>query len=226
MTRNVMLAVVMLVAPLAFGQDAATAQKESKKPHPGLMNPKLANEKAPEEFDVVFSTTKGDFVISVQRKWSPNGADRFYNMAKIGYFQDIGIFRAIKGFMFQFGIHGDPKVNQKWFDATIKDDKNAGISNKPGFITFAKTGQPNSRSTQFFVSLGDNNFLDRQGFTPFGQITKGMEVAQKINTEYGENPRNENVQGDYKSKGNAYIKKRFPKIDFIKSVKIVTPKKK
>jgi len=220
MIRVLTLITALLLTQLAYGEETVKDEK-AKKAHPGLMDPAKANETAPEKFDVEFTTTKGDFTLTVQRDWSPNGADRFYNMVRIGYFEEIAFFRAIEGFMVQFGIHGDPKVNEKWFDATIKDDKKKGISNEPGFITFAKTGQPDSRSTQFFLSLGSNGFLDSQGFTPFGKVTKGMEVVKKINTEYGENPRNENVQGDFKAMGNEYIKKRFPKIDFIKSVKLI-----
>ncbi len=218
MIRVLTLISVLLVSPIAFGQEKPG---EEKKPHPGLMDPAKANEEAPAKFDVEFATTKGNFTLTVQRDWSPNGADRFYNLVRVGYFKDIAFFRAIEGFMAQFGIHGDPEVNEKWFDATIKDDPNKRISNEPGFITFAKTGRPNSRSTQFFLNLGNNGFLDSQGFTPFGKVTKGMDVVKKINTEYGENPPNENVQGDYKAMGNKYIKKRFPNIDFIKSVTLL-----
>ena len=189
------------------------------KVHPGLMNPEKATEKSPEEFRVKVSTTKGDFVIQVVRKWSPNGADRFYNLVRVEFFKDIGIFRAIENFMFQFGIHGDPKVSEAWGEATIKDDPRKDISNKQGYITFAKTGLPNSRTTQLFINLGDNKRLDEYGFTPFGRVIQGMDVVQKINTEYGENPRD--VQENFRAQGNTYIKKRFPRIDFIKSMTLI-----
>ena len=188
-------------------------------PHPALKDPSLANEEAPEKFRVKFSTTKGDYTVEVNRAWSPNGADRFYNLVKIGYFQDVAIFRAIKGFMYQFGIHGDPAVSRVWSDANITDDPNAGISNAPGTICFAKTGAPNSRSTQMFVNLGNNASLDGLGFTPFGEVVEGMDVVRKINTEYGEN--RGNVQGDFKDKGNAFIMMKYPNIDFIKSATFV-----
>lgn len=217
----------------AAGSDTKVQEGSATKPaatvtaeaHPGLMDPTKAVEKAPEKFQAKVVTTKGDFVIEVTRKWSPNGADRFYNLVKIGYFEEVGIFRAIKGFMFQFGIHGNPDVNKKWGEATINDDPNVpGISNQKGYVTFAKTGRPNSRSTQFFVNLGNNKGLDRQGFTPFGAVVSGQDVLDKINTEYGENPRNENIQANFESQGNPYIKKRFPNIDFIKSVTLVDEK--
>ena len=201
--------------------NTALTQASGATPHPALKDSSLATETAPDKFKVKFSTTKGDYTVEVNRAWSPNGADRFYNLVKIGYFQDVAIFRAIKGFMYQFGIHGDPAISAVWGEANITDDPNAGISNAPGTICFAKTGAPNSRSTQMFVNLGNNAALDGQGFTPFGTVVEGMDVVRKINTEYGENPRNENIQGDFKRKGNAYIMKRYPNIDLIKSVTLI-----
>ena len=204
----------------AVGQTGAATQEQDSK----LLNPEAANAKAPDVFQVKFETTKGDFVIEVNRAWAPNGADRFYNMVQVGFFKDIAIFRAIENFMFQFGIHGDPAVSAKWGDATIKDDPSAMKSNVPGTISFAQTGRPNSRSCQMFINLGNNSFLDQSRgggapFVPFGKVIKGMEVVGKINTEYGEN--RGNVQGEFREKGNAYIKEKFPNIDFIKSVTLL-----
>lgn len=201
-------------SPAAQGSDSKNTVT-----NPALLDPTKANVQAPDKFQVKVSTTKGDFVVDVNRKWSPNGADRFYNLVKIGYFDNVVIFRAIKGFMFQFGIHGDPAVNAKWSNANIKDDPKSEISNQKGYITFAKTGQPNSRSTQLFINLGNNAGLDGQGFTPFGQVVSGMDVVEKINTEYGENPRS--FQGDFKAGGNDYALQRFPNLDIIKSMSIV-----
>jgi peptidyl-prolyl cis-trans isomerase A (cyclophilin A) len=208
-----------LTANNAGAGTAATAQD-----NPALMDPSKATETAPDKFKAKFVTTKGDFVIEVTRAWAPNGADRFYNMVRVGYFKEIAIFRAIKGFMFQFGIHGNPAVTAKWRDASIQDDPSAGISNLPGYVTFAQTGRPNSRSAQMFVNLGNNAFLDeaRGGgapFVPFGKVISGMDVVEKINTEYGENSRE--VQGKFMAEGNAYIQEKYKRIDFIKSVEIV-----
>lgn len=194
----------------------ATPQQQE---HPGLRDPSQANEKAPDQFKVRFETTKGNFVLEINRNASPNGVDRFYNLAKIGYFKDIAIFRAVKGFMFQFGIHGNPAISAKWSEANIKDDPGAKMSNTPGTICFAQTGAPNSRSTQMFINLANNSFLDSQGFTPFGKVVEGLEVVAKINTEYGENKGD--VQGNFKQQGNNYILKQFPNLDLIKSVTIL-----
>lgn len=183
--------------------------------------PPTVVQKAPDVFHVRFKTTKGDFVAEINRKWSPNGVDRFYNMVDVGYFQDTAIFRAVPNFMFQFGLHGNPAVNKDWADSKIMDDTPVGVSNLPGTLCFAKTGQPNSRSVQMFVNLGQNVPLDRQGFTPFGKVIQGMDVVRKINTEYGENPGGEDVQGRLKREGNDYILDRFPRIDLIRSVELI-----
>ena len=205
-----------------FEKSQLNQQEQEDDGESPLMNPELATEQAPATFRVLVETTQGDFTIEVTREWSPNGADRFYNMVQSGYFKDIAIFRAIDNFMFQFGIHGDPKIGGPWADSTIQDDPTLpGVGNLEGYITFAKTGQPNSRSVQFFINLRNNSALDEMGFTPFGRIVEGAEVAGKINTEYDENPRNENVQGLFKEKGNAYIRKRFPNLDFIESISMV-----
>ena len=178
---------------------------------------------APEQFQVRFRTTKGDFVAEVNRAWSPNGVDRFYNMVDVGYFNDIAIFRAVPNFMFQFGLHGNPAVNKDWAESNIDDDPVVGVSNLPGTLCFAKTGMPNSRSVQMFVNLGQNVPLDGQGFTPFGKVIQGMDVVKAINTEYGENPASEDVQGRLKREGNEYVLKRFPRIDLIRSVELIQP---
>ena len=192
--------------------------------HPGLRDPSQAKFKAPEKFFAEFETTQGNFVLEVNREWAPNGADRFYSMAKVGFFNKVAIFRAIDGFMFQFGIHGDPAVAKAWKDASIKDDKPNGKSNVPGTISFAQTGAPNSRSSQMFINLGNNAALDvgrngGAGFYPFGKVVKGQDVIKRINTQYGEN--RGNVQGEFIAGGNAYIQKKFPNIDYIKQVKLI-----
>lgn len=199
------------------------AKEESKKePSAALMDPSKATEEAPAKFKAKFATTAGDFTIEVTREWAPTGADRFYNLVKIGYFEDIAIFRAIDGFMGQFGIHGDPKVSAVWRRAKIKDDAQGKASNAPGTITFATAG-PNTRTTQLFINFGDNKFLDNQGFTPFGKVVEGMDSVNKIYKGYGEGaPRGKGPRQDLiQSQGNAYLKKDFPKLDYIKSVTLV-----
>jgi peptidyl-prolyl cis-trans isomerase A (cyclophilin A) len=184
-------------------------------------DPSKLTAQAPETFKAQFDTTKGKFTVEVTRSLAPNGADRFYNLVKSGYFTDIAFFRVIPGFMCQFGINGDPAVSAKWRDANITDDPVKG-SNKRGTITFATAG-PNTRTTQLFINFGDNVGLDGQGFAPFGKVTDGMDVVDKINSEYGEGAPNGNGpdQGRIQMEGNAYLKKDFPNLDYIKSATIL-----
>ena len=202
------------------GEDAKPAEK-SPTASPGFTDPAKLTEKAPETFKAQFDTTKGKFTIEVTRSLSPNGADRFYNLVRSGYFNDVAFFRVIPGFMCQFGIHGDPNVSAKWREANIADDPVKG-SNTRGTVTFATAG-PNTRSTQLFINFGNNVNLDGMGFSPFGKVTEGMDVVDKINGEYGEGAhggRGPN-QGRVQMEGNTYLKKDFPNLDYIKSATIV-----
>lgn len=202
-------------------QGAQSQGEQAAEMHPGLLDPQQAQFETPDDFKAKVSTTKGDFVLHVRKAWAPNGAGQFYTLAKIGYYKDIAIFRAIDGFMFQFGIHGDPKVAAVWSEMNIKDDPFVGNSNVPNTISYAQLGSPNSRSVQMFINLGNNAALDTQKppFVPFGSVVEGKDVIGKINTEYGEN--RGNVQGNLKTQGNAYIIRKFPNIDFIRSVTII-----
>ncbi|MCI0534209.1 MAG: peptidylprolyl isomerase [Verrucomicrobiales bacterium] len=218
------IAAFLAVAVAVMTARAAEGEKKDEKPPASpadFGNPSKLTEKAPDSFKAQFDTTKGKFTVEVTRSLAPNGADRFYNLVRSGYFKDIALFRVIPGFMCQFGIHGDPKVSAAWRQATISDDPVKG-SNKRGAITFATAG-PNTRTTQLFINFGDNTGLDRQGFSPFGKVAEGMDIVDKINSEYGEgapNGRGPN-QRRIQDEGNAYLKKDFPNLDYIKSVSIV-----
>ena len=185
-----------------------------------LADPAALTEKAPASYKVKFDTSKGVFVLQVNRDWAPNGADRFYNLVKNGFYDDNRFFRVISGFMVQFGINGDPKLSPGWRNAKIPDDA-VKQSNKRGNITFATSG-PNSRTTQVFINFGDNGPLDKQGFAPFGQVTSGMSVVDSLHAGYGEGaPRGQGPdQGRIQQEGNAYLTKSFPRLDFVKKATI------
>jgi peptidyl-prolyl cis-trans isomerase A (cyclophilin A) len=196
-------AMVSLLAPAAVAQNA------------NLANPAALIEKAPAVYKAKFDTSKGPFVVEVHRDWAPNGADRFYNLVKNGFFDDTRFFRVVSDFMVQFGINGDPKVSAPWRDARIPDDR-VTQSNTRGMITFATSG-PNSRTTQVFINFKDNAGLDKQGFSPFGRIVSGMEnVVDKIYSGYGETPN----QGGIQAQGNSYLAGGFPKLDYVKKATI------
>jgi peptidyl-prolyl cis-trans isomerase A (cyclophilin A) len=185
-----------------------------------LSNPASLNEKAPATYKVKFDTSKGAFVVEVHRDWAPNGADRFYNLVKNGFYNDARFFRVISDFMVQFGINGNPKISAVWRDANIKDDP-AKASNKRGYITFATAG-PDTRTTQVFINFANNAGLDDQGFAPFGQVISGMDVVDSLYSGYGEGaPQGHGPnQGVVQSMGNAYLDKAFPKLDYIKTATI------
>jgi peptidyl-prolyl cis-trans isomerase A (cyclophilin A) len=176
---------------------------------------------APNEYKVVLQTTKGDVVILVHRDWASRGADRFYELSKMGFYDGDRFFRALRGFVVQFGVNGDPKVNKKWSEIPIKDDP-PKVSNKMGTVTFATSG-PNSRSTQVFINIGDNSRLDDQGFTPFGEVTQGMENIQNFYMDYGEGPPSGNGpdQAAIADIGNPYLEEHFPKLDYIKTARVL-----
>jgi peptidyl-prolyl cis-trans isomerase A (cyclophilin A) len=185
-----------------------------------LQTPAAFTEKAPDTFKVNVDTSQGAFVVEVTRAWAPNGADRFYNLVKNGFFDNVRFFRVIGGFMAQFGIHGDPAIAAAWRNARIPDDP-VKQSNKRGYLTFATAG-PGTRTTQVFINLVDNGTLDAQGFAPFGRVVSGMKVVDKLYDGYGEGaPRGRGPdQSRVQMEGNAYLEKTFPKLDSIKTTSI------
>ncbi len=185
-----------------------------------LANPASLNAKAPPTYKARFDTSKGTFVIEVHRAWAPRGADRFYNLVKNGFYDNVRFFRVLSGFMAQFGINGDPKLMAKWRVARISDDP-VKQSNTRGMISFATAG-PGTRTTQVFINFGNNSSLDRMGFAPFGQVVSGMNVVDALYAGYGEGAPNGRGpdQGRMQMEGNAYLKGNFKKLDYVKKATI------
>jgi len=192
----------------------AKQQPEAVHHDPAQVDPSLATERAPDVFRASFTTTRGTFVVEVHRDWAPNGADRFYNLVKLGFYDDTRFFRVIDGFMAQFGISGDPAITSRWRTANIKDDP-VKQSNLRGFVTYAQTSQPDSRSTQIFVNYKDNSRLDQSRFAPFGKVVEGMRVLDELYAGYGEGrPQGKGPdQMRVEESGNAYLDDQFPKLD-------------
>src|SRR3989442_912019 len=203
MKKLLVVALLLAAAAAGFAQTNAA-----------LKNPAALKERAPNMYKVKFDTSAGVFEIEVNADWSPNGADRFYNLVKNGYYDGCRFFRVVPGFMVQFGINGDPATQRNWVDATIPDEP-VKQGNARGFI-FAKSAAPNSRTTQVFINFKDNSFLHRQGFSPFGRVIGGMEVVDKVYSGYGE----QREQGRIQAEGNTYLTKAFPKLDYIKKATI------
>ena len=184
---------------------------------PALLDPALATEKAPDAYRVKLETSKGDIVIQVTRAWAPHGADRFYNLVKIGFYDGVRFFKIFPGQLAQFGISGNPAVSEKWRRAEFPDDPPAK-SNVLGSISMAKViDSENSATTQVFINIGDNSDYDEDGFTPFGMITEGLDVVGGLTSEYGDGPPSTEIL----DKGNSFLLANFPKLDFIKKATIL-----
>jgi peptidyl-prolyl cis-trans isomerase A (cyclophilin A) len=183
-----------------------------------LLKPSILKEKAPDTFQVKFETTRGDFTITITRAWSPLGADRFYNLVKHHYYDNARVYRVVPNFVAQFGISAYAPVSAAWEHATIKDDPR-NQSNKKGTIVFATSGA-NTRTTQVFINLKDNAFLDSQGFTPFGAVDgNGLNVVGMFYDQYGDTAGMD--QEPMEKGGEKYISTKWPKLDIIKKASIV-----
>ena len=169
----------------------------------------------PAEYRVRFETSKGDVVVRVVRAWAPLGADRFRELVASGFYDGARFFRVVPNFVVQFGIAGDPVITKKWDKSEIQDDP-VLQSNTRGRLTFA-TGGPNTRTTQLFINLKDNARLDKSGFSAFGEVVEGMAVVDEIYSGDREKPDQDRIEKE----GNAYLLREFPKLDFIKSARIL-----
>jgi peptidyl-prolyl cis-trans isomerase A (cyclophilin A) len=192
-------------------------KQDNKKVLLDINHPQV-NQRAPETFKVEFHTSKGLFVVAVTRQWAPRGVDRFYNLVKNGYYNDLRFFRCIEGWCTQFGIHNDPRLNKVWSKAKIKDDPLV-TSNTRGLMVFALSG-PNTRSNQLSIHLSARavKFDKVPGFSPFAEVIKGMDVIESLYNGYsidGKGP----IQPLIQREGARYLKK-FPLLDYIIETKI------
>lgn len=207
------------MAPLA---DADPAVDAGPAAHPGLLDPSQAMQQAPEAFTVYVASTAGDFLVDVTRAWSPVGADRFYNLTRIGLYDDCAFFRVIDGFVAQTGLPGDPLVWATWQALPIAADP-VVESNVRGTVSFATFGgDPETRRTQFFINYGDNSRLDGLGFSPFGMV-RDMTPVDELYGGYGEGPPSGDGpdQGRMRNEGNTYLRAEYPELDYIVSARVV-----
>lgn len=178
--------------------------------------------KCPDTARVEFITTKGNFTVEVYRKWSPLGADRFYQLVRSGYYNNTILFRVVKDYLVQFGVNEDKQKNLFWQGKNLKDEPVVG-SNTEGTLCFSR-GAANTRKTSIFINLRDNLTYDTMtvagvtGFVPFARITSGLEVAKSFFSDYG----NETLKSadTIYFKGNAWMQKKFPGLDMIREVKL------
>jgi cyclophilin family peptidyl-prolyl cis-trans isomerase len=210
-----------LVADFLRGLDTTSA-----KPNEILLDPGHAEWKrpAPAVSRLRFETTKGVFVLELHRDWGPIGADRLYNLARLGYYDDTRIHRVNKGYIAQFGLHGDPAVNAAWKDKYIADDPPRSTNRRGTFaFSYKGPGNPNTRKTQIYVNLGDNARNDAEPFTVLGQVVEGMSVLDSLYAGYGENSGSgvrQGRQGPLEAGGNAFMDREYPLLDRIHRVTV------
>ena len=199
---------------VACGSDAKPASDVG-------LPPKSETSQAPNVFRIKFETSRGSFVLEAHRAWSPKGVDRLYQLVQSGFFDNTRFFRAVSGFMVQFGVHGEPGVNAAWETLAIPDDS-VTQSNKRSFMSFAMGG-PGTRTTQVFINLVDNTALDGMGFAPIAQVIEGMAVVDSLYSGYGDGAPSGFGPDQMRimSEGNAYLERDFPKLDFIRTARLL-----
>jgi peptidyl-prolyl cis-trans isomerase A (cyclophilin A) len=175
----------------------------------------VKQEPAPNQFQVKFDTSKGPFTVEVHRDWAPRGADRFYELVESKYYDDARFFRVVRGFVVQWGLAAAPEVSARWRDLAIPDDA-VKQSNLRGYLTYAKKG-PATRTTQVFINLANNSRLDSQGFAPFAKVIEGMDIVDALYAGYGDDPQ----QSQISLRGNDYLQNHYPKLDSIKTARVL-----
>jgi cyclophilin family peptidyl-prolyl cis-trans isomerase len=172
---------------------------------------------APDSFQVTFVTSRGPFVVTINRRWAPRGADRFMELVNAGFFDEDRFFRVVPGFVAQFGLNDSPRTNEQWDEKRIPDDS-VRHTNARGTLVFATQG-PDSRSHQLYVNLADNAQLDAMGFAPIGRVVQGMNVVDSLYSGYGDTPSQQLIQ----SLGNSYLNRVYPKLDYVKTARVTLP---
>ncbi len=203
---------------IACGVAACAPQRDDASTRDGsavLLDPGRFAEVAPAEFRARFETNEGVFLVEVDRTWAPHGADRFYNLVRAGFYDDVRFFRVVDGFVASWGLHGHPRITEAWERRSILDDE-PRVPNTRGRVSFAHHGV-NTRTTIVFVNLRDNPGMDREGFAPFGEVVEGMDVVERLFSGYGDaSPRGQGpVQAHIRTYGNAYLDRDFPELDSV-----------
>lgn len=215
----IVAAATVSLAALAIAANGLMLCAQETVQKPALLNPAAFQERAPDAFKANFDTSAGPFVIEVHREWAPNGADRFYNLVKSGFYDGNRFYR-VTPLMAVWGLNGDPAVAKAWLSARIPDDQTHKHSNIKGTVALF---QANRRTTQTFINLVDNSGVMDIQIAPFGEVVSGMDVVEKLYAGYGESKPNGNGpdMNSFYEEGNAYLEKEFPKLDYIKKATIL-----
>ena len=203
---------LLTLGSLACASEEAPPDPDAELRRDPLLRVSNYVETAPARFQVTLETSAGDVVIDVHRSWAPIGADRFYSLVRGGYYDDTRVYRVVDGFMAQFGLNGNPYVNQVWKSELLVDDP-VVETNARGRVAFAKGGR-HTRTTEVFISYKDNAALDGEGFAPFGEVVEGMDVVDAFYADYGDGP--PRGDGPYQAmaaaRGNEYLDADFPEL--------------
>lgn len=177
---------------------------------------KWLEKEAPATFKARFETTQGNFDVEATREWSPKGVDRFYQLLKYGYYNDVAIYRVVPKFVAQFGIHNDSLTNKSWQKGI--EDEPVLQKNDAMTLAFARGGV-NTRSNQVFINLKDNYRLDKlaysgvTGFPVIAKVIAGKENVLKFYDGYGDNLGRKQEQ--INKGGNTFLREKYPKVDYI-----------
>ena len=181
---------------------------------------------APAVSHLRFETSKGVFVLELKRENGPIGADRLYNLARLGYYDDTRFHRVNAGYIAQFGLHGDPAVNAAWKERYLRDDPPRSRNARGTFaFSYLGPGKGNTRNTQIYINLADNARNDAEPFTVLGTVVEGMEVLDKLHAGYGESSGSgmrQGRQGPLEQGGNAFMDREYPLLDRILRVTVST----
>jgi peptidyl-prolyl cis-trans isomerase A (cyclophilin A) len=177
-----------------------------------------------DSFLVVIMTTKGDITLKAHRDWSPEAVSRFYDLAKGNVWKDARFFRVVPGFVVQWGLTGDSAVDNLWKSRPVPDEP-VKVPNLRGRVSFARGG-PQTRTLQVFINLTNNGMLDEamaggvRGYPPFAEVVSGMDVVDRLESKYGEQPTR--MQPQISANGNAWLDSTFPGLDRIIATRITT----
>ncbi len=216
----------LLAATLLVGESTAGAQQRASGATKSLLldpsNPEWKRPSPPVWY-ARFETSKGNFVVRCERAHAPNGSDRFYNLIRLGYYDDVRFHRVLPHYIVQWGLNGDPAVNAAWLNAQFEDDPKYG-SNVRGTFAFARDTVPGTSNTQVYVNLRDNTRNDSNPFAVFGRVISGMEVLDSLYSGYGERSGSgvrQHRQGKIITGGNAYLDSEYPRLAHLVRAEII-----
>jgi homoserine O-acetyltransferase len=222
-----LLAAALLVsgAEARAQQSASTSASPDSRTKSLLLDPSNPewSRPSPPVWYARFETSKGDFVVKCVRAHGPNGSDRFYNLIRLGYYDDVRFHRVIENYIVQWGLNGDPAVNAAWLHAQFEDDPKYG-SNVRGTLAFARDTVPGTSNTQVYINLRDNTRNDDNPFAIFGRVIQGMDVVDTLYSGYGDRSGSgvrQHRQGKIISGGNAYLDREFPRLDHLIRAEII-----